>query len=149
MYSEAKLALFIYLWYPKIKVTQVFHNLCVTYVFLGLNNYWRSYVRRLILFQGTGYVYETLLRPFVSKHETDIDKSLEEMRAKIWDLAIYYYYNCTELGQTKFFQVIEYLAGGKISRPSSEVLSLFPPLLYPGFDNMLDKGCHLYILRML
>ncbi|WOG98266.1 hypothetical protein DCAR_0417607 [Daucus carota subsp. sativus] len=90
MYAEMKLALFLYLWYPKTK--------------------------------GTGYIYETLLRPFVIKHETDIDKNLQELRTRTWDLAIYYYHNCTELGQTKFFQVIEYLASQskKIDKASSE-----------------------------
>lgn len=90
MYAEMKLAVFLYLWYPKTK--------------------------------GTGYVYETLLRPFVTKHETDIDRSLQELRTRAWDLAIYYYHNCTELGQTKFFQVIDYLASqsGRITRGGSE-----------------------------
>lgn len=90
MYAEMKLALFLYLWYPKTK--------------------------------GTGYIYETLLRPFVIKHETDIDKNLQELRLRTWDLAIYYYHNCTELGQTKFFEVIDYLASQskKIDKASSE-----------------------------
>lgn len=79
-----------------------------------------------ILIQGTGYIYETLLRPFVLKHETDIDKNLQELRLRTWDLAIYYYHNCTELGQTKFFQVIDYLASQskKIDKASSEVYTV-------------------------
>ncbi|CAA0837827.1 HVA22-like protein j [Striga hermonthica] len=47
MYGEMKLALFIYLWYPKTK--------------------------------GTGVIYDTLLRPYVSKHETDIDRRGERV----------------------------------------------------------------------
>ncbi|XP_016495745.1 putative HVA22-like protein g [Nicotiana tabacum] len=78
MYGEAKLALFIYLWYPKIK--------------------------------GTAYIYETLLKPYVAKYEKDIDRSLLELRAKAWDLAIYYWQNCTELGQAKFLQMLEFIA---------------------------------------
>lgn len=83
------------------------------------------------LIQGTGYIYETLLRPFVIKHETDIDKNLQELRTRTWDLAIYYYHNCTELGQTKFFQVIEYLASQskKIDKASSEVYIISETLL--------------------
>lgn len=90
MYAEMKLALFLYLWYPKTK--------------------------------GTGFVYETLLRPFIIKHETDIDKNLQELRSRMWNLANYYYQNCTELGPTKLFQVIESLASkpGKVKRSSSE-----------------------------
>ncbi|KAK9755320.1 hypothetical protein RND81_01G017700 [Saponaria officinalis] len=60
--------------------------------------------------KGTSYVYESLLRPLVSKHETDIDKHLKELRLRAWDLAIYYYQNCTDLGQSAFFNVIQYIA---------------------------------------
>ncbi|KAK1397260.1 hypothetical protein POM88_007123 [Heracleum sosnowskyi] len=90
MYSEMKLALFLYLWYSKTK--------------------------------GTGFVYETLLRPFILKHETDIDKNLLELRSRMWNLASYYYHNFTELGPTKLFQVIESLASkhGMIERSSSK-----------------------------
>ncbi|KAL9992070.1 hypothetical protein Hdeb2414_s1230g00994431 [Helianthus debilis subsp. tardiflorus] len=88
MYGEMKLALIIYLWYPKTK--------------------------------GTGYVYNAMLRPFVARHETDIERSLREMRAKAWDVAIYYWHNSSELGQTRFFEIIHYLTS-KPSRPRSEV----------------------------
>ncbi|KAK2965770.1 hypothetical protein RJ640_014113 [Escallonia rubra] len=93
MYGEMKLALFIYLWYPKTK--------------------------------GTGYIYEMLLRPYVANHETDIERSLYELRARAWDLAIYYWQNCTELGSTKFFEILQFLASrsGRVTNPSSEVLA--------------------------
>uniref|UniRef100_A0A5B7BB37 HVA22-like protein n=1 Tax=Davidia involucrata TaxID=16924 RepID=A0A5B7BB37_DAVIN len=89
MYGEMKLAVFIYLWYPKTK--------------------------------GTGYVYETLFRPYVAKHETDIDRNLQELRARVWDLAIYYWENCTNIGQTTFFQIIDFLVAqsGKIRNITS------------------------------
>jgi len=60
--------------------------------------------------KGTSYVYDTILRPLVTKHETDIDKHLTELRLRAWDLAIYYYHNCTDLGQSAFFNVIQYVA---------------------------------------
>ncbi|KAL4578293.1 hypothetical protein LXL04_014414 [Taraxacum kok-saghyz] len=82
MYGELKLALIIYLWYPKTK--------------------------------GTGFVYDTMLRPFIYRHETDIEKSLKQFRDRAWDVAIYYWQNSTELGQTKFFDILGYL----ISKPS-------------------------------
>jgi len=62
------------------------------------------------LMQGTSYVYENLLRPFVTRHETDIEKSLNELRLRAWDLALYYWENCTDLGQSAFFNVVEYVA---------------------------------------
>ncbi|KAL3839342.1 hypothetical protein ACJIZ3_023933 [Penstemon smallii] len=90
MYGEMKLALFIYLWYPKSK--------------------------------GTGYVYDTLLRPYVSKHETYIDRSLYEFRDRAWNLAIYYWHNCTELGSTKILQFLNFVTtqSGRITQPSNE-----------------------------
>ncbi|KAK6139866.1 hypothetical protein DH2020_026380 [Rehmannia glutinosa] len=90
MYGEMKLALFIYLWYPKTK--------------------------------GTGFVYDTLLRPYVSKHETDIDRSLFEFRDRAWNLAIYYWHNCTELGSTKILQFLQFVSSqsGTSTEPSYE-----------------------------
>ncbi|KAK6944089.1 TB2/DP1/HVA22-related protein [Dillenia turbinata] len=78
MYGEAKLGLFIYLWYSKAK--------------------------------GTTYIYENILRPYVLSHESDIDRRLMELRVRGWDLAVYYWQNCTELGQTAFFQMLQFLA---------------------------------------
>ncbi|KAI3791582.1 hypothetical protein L2E82_05413 [Cichorium intybus] len=66
--------------------------------------------------KGTWYVYEAMLRPFVERHETDIERSLKELRSKAWDVAIYYWHNSTELGQTKIFEIFHYLLS-KPSRP--------------------------------
>lgn len=93
MYSEAKLALIIYLWYPKTK--------------------------------GTRYIYDTLLKPYVSRHEPDIDRGFLEFRTRAFDLAIYYWQNCTELGQAKFFQLLDFASPSRRdSHLISEVLSL-------------------------
>ncbi|KAK4769292.1 hypothetical protein SAY86_027442 [Trapa natans] len=79
-------------------------------------------LRFLISEGGTGYIYETVLRPFVTNHETDLEKKLPEWRAKAWDLAIYYLQNCSDLGQSAIFQVLEYTAGqsGKSSKSSNK-----------------------------
>ncbi|KAM7255852.1 hypothetical protein ACFE04_011593 [Oxalis oulophora] len=60
--------------------------------------------------KGTGHIYETMLRPLLVKHEPYIDQKILELRAKMWDFAIYYWENCTQLGQTKFFQILQYMA---------------------------------------
>ncbi|KAL2512896.1 HVA22-like protein i [Abeliophyllum distichum] len=57
MYSEAKLAFFLYLWFPKTK--------------------------------GTTYVYDSFFRPYVAKHETDIDRNLLELRTRAGDMAVF------------------------------------------------------------
>ncbi|WCJ34217.1 HVA22-like protein J [Euphorbia peplus] len=90
MYGEAKVAFFIYLWYPKTK--------------------------------GTGYIYETMFKPLIAKHETDIDRKLMELKARAWDFALYYWQNGTKMGQSTFFQLLEYLASqsGKVQVPKKE-----------------------------
>ncbi|XP_023540868.1 putative HVA22-like protein g [Cucurbita pepo subsp. pepo] len=85
MYGELKLALFIYLWYPKTK--------------------------------GTKYVFDTLLRPLVDKHETDIEQKMGDWRVKGWELALFYWKNCTELSQSAIVQVINYIARPAAAAP--------------------------------
>ncbi|CAN0879407.1 HVA22-like protein j [Linum grandiflorum] len=60
--------------------------------------------------KGTCFVFNNFVRPYVSKHETDIDQKLHEVKARVWDFAIYYWQNCAKLGQSTFFQVLEQLA---------------------------------------
>ncbi|KAJ8754769.1 hypothetical protein K2173_012158 [Erythroxylum novogranatense] len=78
---------------------------------------------------GTSYIYQTLLRPFVAKHETDIDRKLLELKARAWDLALYYWQNCTKMGQSTFFQILEYLAtqSGKLKTNGSEKANGYEP----------------------
>ncbi|XP_022747617.1 putative HVA22-like protein g [Durio zibethinus] len=65
--------------------------------------------------KGSDYLYNTLLRPFMSRHETELERKIQELRYRAWDLALFYWQNYTELGQTKFFEMIQYL-GGQSSR---------------------------------
>ncbi|KAJ8647964.1 hypothetical protein MRB53_000987 [Persea americana] len=78
MYSEAKLAFFVYLWYPKTK--------------------------------GTTYVYDAFLRPYVAKHETEIDRNLLELRARAGDIAVLYWQKAASYGQTRIFDILQYFA---------------------------------------
>ncbi|XP_073155408.1 putative HVA22-like protein g [Henckelia pumila] len=59
--------------------------------------------------KGSGFVYEKLLQPYVSKHETDIERSLWEFRQRAWNLAIYFWQNCTELSSTKILQFFQFV----------------------------------------
>ncbi|XP_035538566.1 putative HVA22-like protein g isoform X2 [Juglans regia] len=78
MYSEAKLAFFIYLWYPKTK--------------------------------GTTYVYDSFFRPYVAKHETEIDRNLLELRTRAGDIAILYWQRAASYGQTRMYDILQYVA---------------------------------------
>lgn len=78
--------------------------------------------------QGTGYIYETLLRPIVSRHENDIDRKILEWRARAWDYVIFYWQYCAQYGSGAFVQALRYLASQsmKIStNPSTQVIFPF------------------------
>ncbi|CAL1355624.1 unnamed protein product [Linum trigynum] len=85
MYSEAKLAFFIYLWYPKTK--------------------------------GTTYVYDSFFRPYVAKHENEIDRNLLELRTRAGDMAILYWQRAASYGQTRVFDILQYVAAQSTPRP--------------------------------
>ncbi|XP_057516941.1 HVA22-like protein i [Amaranthus tricolor] len=85
MYSEAKLAFIIYLWYPRTK--------------------------------GTTYVYDSFFKPYVSKHETEIDRNLLELRTRAGDMAFMYCQKAASYGQTRIFEVLQYVAAQSTPRP--------------------------------
>ncbi|CAI9763788.1 unnamed protein product [Fraxinus pennsylvanica] len=101
MYSEAKLAFFIFLWYPKTK--------------------------------GTKYVYDSFFRPYVAKHETEIDRNLFELRTRAGDMAFLYWQKAASYGQSRIFEILQYVSsqstpprpsqtehqGAKIGHPTS------------------------------
>ncbi|KAI4310591.1 hypothetical protein MLD38_035560 [Melastoma candidum] len=61
-------------------------------------------------FSGSGHVYDTMLRPFLAKHENDIERSISEMRARGWDMAVFYWQYATEFVQNLFLQGVSRLA---------------------------------------
>ncbi|OVA07112.1 TB2/DP1/HVA22-related protein [Macleaya cordata] len=96
--------------------------------------------------KGTSYVYGAFLRPYLSKHETDIDRKLQELQARAWDLAILYWQNCTTYGQTTFFQILQYLAAqssrakdNAIQKAVDSQLSGAPPNAASSFHQQSKK----------
>ncbi|GMJ02712.1 hypothetical protein like AT5G42560 [Hibiscus trionum] len=85
MYSEAKLAFYIYLWYPKTR--------------------------------GTTYVYDSFFRPYVAKHENEIDRNLLELRTRAGDMAVLYWQRAASYGQTRIFDILQYVASQSTPRP--------------------------------
>ncbi|KAH9696753.1 putative HVA22-like protein g [Citrus sinensis] len=88
MYSEAKLAFFIYLWYPKTK--------------------------------GTTYVYNVLLRPYIAKHEKEIDLNLLKLRIKAREIGLLFWEKAAIYGQTRFFEILQYFSSHSASLPHSD-----------------------------
>ncbi|KAG8057941.1 hypothetical protein GUJ93_ZPchr0002g24019 [Zizania palustris] len=78
MYSEAKLAFIVYLWYPKT--------------------------------QGTAYVYESFFKPYIGKHEAEIDRNLLELRTRAGDMAVHYFQKVADYSQTRFYEILQYIA---------------------------------------
>lgn len=107
MYNEAKLAFFIYLWYPKTMV--LYFSLVLYRVSFFLKSRFGFY-DWLCLQQGTTYIYETFFRPYISRHENDIDRNLLELRARACDVVVLYWQKATSYGQTTFFDVLQYVA---------------------------------------
>ncbi|MFS8028943.1 hypothetical protein Hanom_Chr16g01516481 [Helianthus anomalus] len=82
MYSEAKLAFYIYLWYPKTMVKFIIQ------VFWGKYTDFKCIQIMFILFffrlfQGT-YVYDSFFKPYISKHEPENDRNLMELKTRLF-----------------------------------------------------------------
>ncbi|KAI3750777.1 hypothetical protein L2E82_21591 [Cichorium intybus] len=85
MYSEAKLAFCVYLWYPKTK--------------------------------GTKYVYDSWLKPYIQKHEPEIDRTLSELKTRAGDSASLYFQRVLSYSQTRAFDVLQIVMSQSIQRP--------------------------------
>ncbi|XP_010459675.1 PREDICTED: HVA22-like protein h [Camelina sativa] len=89
LYSEAKLAFFIYLWFPKTR--------------------------------GTTYVYDSFFRPYVAKHENEIDRNLIELRTKAGDMAVIYCRKAVSYGQTRITEILQFVALQSTPKPQPKV----------------------------
>ncbi|CAD6341873.1 unnamed protein product [Miscanthus lutarioriparius] len=81
MYSEAKLAFIVYLWYPKT-------------------------------------------RPYIAKHETEIDRNLLELSTRAGDMVVLYYEKVANYDQPSSDEILQYIASqseSERSRPQHEV----------------------------
>ncbi|KAF2564544.1 hypothetical protein F2Q70_00016149 [Brassica cretica] len=92
LYSEAKLAFFVYLWFPKTKGTK----------------------------SGTTYVYNAFFKPYVSKHENDIDRNLVEIKTRAGDMAMIYLQKAFDYGHARFFEILQYIREQSTPKPQSK-----------------------------
>lgn len=60
--------------------------------------------------QGTTYVYDTFFRPYLSRHETQIDRHLLELHTRTSDIASLFFQRLASYGQSRFYEVLEYVA---------------------------------------
>ncbi|XWS55043.1 hypothetical protein CRYUN_Cryun10bG0141100 [Craigia yunnanensis] len=65
--------------------------------------------------KGTTYVYDSFLRPYVVKHETEIDRNLFELKVKAREFGFLYWHRAVSYGQTRFFEVLQYCSSQEAS----------------------------------
>lgn len=69
--------------------------------------------------RGTAYVYETFFRPYVAKHETEIDRNLLELRTRAGDMVVIYSQRIASYGQSRFYEILQYVASQSQSQSQS------------------------------
>ncbi|KAK9946950.1 hypothetical protein M0R45_012387 [Rubus argutus] len=67
--------------------------------------------------KGTTYVYDSFFRPYLAKHENDIDRNLLELRTRAGDITILYWQRAASYGQTRIFDILQYVAAQSTPRP--------------------------------
>ncbi|KAL1199232.1 HVA22-like protein h [Cardamine amara subsp. amara] len=88
LYCEAKLAFFIYLWFPKTR--------------------------------GTTYVYDSFFKPYVAKHENEIDRNLIELRTKAGDMAVIVCRKAVCYGRTRITEILQFVALQSTPKPKPQ-----------------------------
>lgn len=69
------------------------------------------------------FVYETLLRPWIVKHEPQIEEKLEKIRSKSGELLMFYIKNFTSKGQSMVLEVIHYIISHAQSKTQNKPVS--------------------------
>lgn len=67
--------------------------------------------------QGTTYVYDSFFRPYVAKHENDVDRNLLKLRTWARDVAVFYSQRAVSYSQTRIFQILQYIAAQATPQP--------------------------------
>jgi len=70
--------------------------------------------------KGTDFVYNTVVRPFMAQHETDIEKRLQGMMSKSANLLIFYLNHFADKGQSIAFEIFEHLLSRSVRKTSSQ-----------------------------
>ncbi|KAL8505161.1 hypothetical protein ACS0TY_016389 [Phlomoides rotata] len=67
--------------------------------------------------KGSTYVYETLLQPYVAKHERDIDRNIGEVKERALNWVINYCHNCADMSSKKAMQLFQFMLAQCLQRP--------------------------------
>ncbi|KAI3981627.1 hypothetical protein MKX01_007547 [Papaver californicum] len=66
---------------------------------------------------GTTYVYESFFRPYLAKLETEIDRSILQLRARFADITLLYVQKVTCYGQARAIEIMQYVATQTLIKP--------------------------------
>lgn len=92
MYNEAKVLFVLWLWHSR---TRVCGCRVVRRHFVRSHNRPLPTVTELSTFpQGAEYVYNTVIAPLLQRYETDIDRYLDEGKARVGDAVYTAYQRC-------------------------------------------------------
>ncbi|CAL0323849.1 unnamed protein product [Lupinus luteus] len=67
--------------------------------------------------KGTTYVYDSFFKPYIAKHEPEIDRSLLELRTRAGDIAILYWQRAASYGQTRIYDILQFVAAQSTPSP--------------------------------
>lgn len=74
--------------------------------------------------KGSTYMYDTLVQPYVSRHETNIDRGIAELKERTWNFILSYWYNCADMSSKKVIQCLQLLMtqlmNAALSRPQTQ-----------------------------
>ncbi|XVE93773.1 hypothetical protein REPUB_Repub01dG0223600 [Reevesia pubescens] len=67
--------------------------------------------------KGTTFIYNSFVRPYVVKHETEIDRNLFELQVKAGEVGILYWHKAVSFGQARVFEMLQYFSSQEASKP--------------------------------
>ncbi|KAJ1277600.1 hypothetical protein BS78_04G016500 [Paspalum vaginatum] len=80
--------------------------------------------------RGTSYVYESFFKPYIARHETEIDRNLLELRTRAGDMAVLYFQRVANYAQTRSYEILQYIASQSPSQrpgPQAQQQQQRPP----------------------
>ncbi|CAN1314899.1 HVA22-like protein i [Linum perenne] len=79
--------------------------------------FWCQYWILVAMLTGSTYVYESFFRPYIAKHENEIDRNLLELRTRAGDMAIIYWQRAASYAQTRVFDILQFVAAQSTPSP--------------------------------
>lgn len=60
--------------------------------------------------KGTTFVYDSFFKPYVAKHEPEIDRNLLELKTRAGDILVMYWQKAGSYAQTRVFDILQFVA---------------------------------------